>query len=115
MERNIGAVIKMRLESTGMSKAELARRLHMSPANVHKIFKRSSVDAMLLRKISNILDYDFLQHFEPEVTIRRRQEPAPRNISDTEVLFIRYVVDLQSRVQILEQRLETFRETSKAE
>lgn len=114
MERNIGEVIKMRLESTGMSKAELARRLHMSPANVHKIFKRSSVDAMLLRKISNILDYDFFQHFEPEVT-RLRKEPAPHNISDTEVLFIRYVVDLQSRVQILEHRLETFRETSKAE
>jgi hypothetical protein len=36
-------------------------------------------------------------------------EPAPRDIVDTEVLFIRYVVDLQSRVQILEQRLDTFK------
>jgi transcriptional regulator with XRE-family HTH domain len=115
MERNIGEVIKMRLESNGMSKAELARRLHMSPANVHKIFKRRSVDAMLLRELSNILDYDFFRHFEPTVT-RHRKEQAPYNIGDTEVLFIRYVVDLQSRVQILEQRLETFfRSTAKVE
>jgi hypothetical protein len=69
---------------------------------------------MLLRKISNILDYDFLQHFEPEVT-RRRQEPAPYDISDTEVLFNRDVVGLQSRVKILEQRWETFKSTAEAE
>ena len=52
----IGEIIKQRVEVLGMSKAELARRLHMSPANVHKIFKRSSVDTGLLREISNILD-----------------------------------------------------------
>jgi transcriptional regulator with XRE-family HTH domain len=112
MENNIGAVIKMRVATIGMSKAELARRLNMSPANVHKIFKRRSVDAMLLRELSNVLDYNFFQHFEPAVT-SPRQEPAPYDISDTEVLFIRYVVDLQSRVQILEQQLETFRSTAK--
>jgi transcriptional regulator with XRE-family HTH domain len=114
MEKSIGEVIKTRVASVGMSKAELARRLHMSPANVHKIFKRSTVDAMLLRNLSNILDYDFFRHFEPEVT-RQRKEQASYNISDTEVLFIRYVVDLQFRVQTLEQRLETFKSTAKVE
>ena len=106
--QKIGEIIKQRVEAMGMSKAELARRLHMSPANVHKIFKRSSVDANLLRELSNILDYDFFRHFEPEVT-RRHKEPAPHNIVDTEVLFIRYVVDLQSRVQILEHHWEMLR------
>ena len=114
MEPIIGEVIKTRVERMGISKAELARRLDMSPANVHKIFKRSSVDVMLLRKISNVLEYDFFRHFEPDVT-RQRQEPAPCNIGDTEVLFIRYVVDLQFRVKILEQRLETFGSTAKVE
>lgn len=75
----------------------------MSPANVHKIFKRSSLDAGLLLRLSNILDYDFFQHFKIDVKGSHRQ-PVP-SISDTQVLFIRYVVDLQSRVQILEQRL----------
>ena len=114
MNIKIGEIIKQRVEVLGISKAELARRLHMSPANVHKIFKRSSVDAALLRDLSNILDYDFFQHFEPDVS-RPRKEPVPYNVGDIEVLFIRYVVDLQSRVQILEQRWETFRSTGKVE
>jgi transcriptional regulator with XRE-family HTH domain len=114
MNKKIGEIIKQRVAVLGMSKAELARRLHMSPANVHKIFKRSSVDAALLREISNVLDYDFLQHFEPDVS-RVKKQPVPYNVGDIEVLFIRYIVDLQSRVQILEQRWETFRSTGKVE
>ena len=108
---HIGQLIKERVANVGMTKAEIARRLCMSPANVHKIFKRPSVDAQLLRELSNILDYDFFQHFEPDVK-RARKESTPRDIVDTEVLFIRYVVDLQSRVQILEQRLDTFKSPS---
>jgi transcriptional regulator with XRE-family HTH domain len=114
MEQIIGEAIKKRLHTIGMSKAELARRLNMSPANVHKIFKRSTVDVKLLRELSIILDYDFFRHFAPEVT-RHRPEPEPYNIGDTEVLFIRYVVDLQMRVQLLEQRWETFGSTAKVD
>jgi len=106
----IGEIIKQRVAASGISKTELARRLHMSSANVHKIFKRSSVDAGLLRELSNILDYNFFQHFE---TGLKRKEPEPYHIGDMEVLFIRYVVDLQSRVQVLEQRLETLRSGGK--
>jgi transcriptional regulator with XRE-family HTH domain len=109
----IGGIIRLRVEAVGMAKAELARRLHMSPANVHKIFKRNSVDARLLQELSNVLDYDFFQHFQPELTSPRK-EPAPYDVSDTEVLFIRYVVDLQARVQILEQHSEMLRQTRKA-
>jgi transcriptional regulator with XRE-family HTH domain len=114
METNIGEAIKVRLEAIGMPKAELARRLNMSPANVHKIFKRRSVDVKLLQDISNILDYDFFRHFAPEVS-HHRQQPESYNVGDTEVLFIRYIVDLESRVQILEQRWETFKATAKVE
>ena len=104
----------MRLQAVGMTKAELARRLHMSPANVYKIFKRSSVDAKLLRELSNILDYDFFRHFEPEITYRR-QEPVPYNMEDAKVLLRRYIADLQWRVQNLEQRWETLQSMAKVE
>lgn len=63
METTIGEAIKMRLEGMGMPKAELARRLHMSPANVHKIFKRVSIDVELLTRISIALNYDFISHY----------------------------------------------------
>lgn len=115
MEKTIGEAIKVRLHTVGMSKAELARRLNMSSANVHKIFKRTTVDVKLLRELCDILDYDFFRDFAPEVSRQRRREPEPYNIGDTEVLFIRYIVDLQARVQILEHRWETFRSTGIAE
>jgi transcriptional regulator with XRE-family HTH domain len=62
---SIGQVIKQRVDHLGISKAELARRLHMSPANIHKIFKRKSVDVKLLCQIGEILGYDFLSLYRP--------------------------------------------------
>jgi transcriptional regulator with XRE-family HTH domain len=115
MDLKIGEIIKQRVEVLGMSKAELARRLHMSSANVHKIFKRSSVDVALLRELCNILDYDFFEHFTPNVSRKQKRTPIPYDVGDIEVLFIRYVVDLQSRVQILEQRWENFRSSGRVE
>lgn len=35
----------------------------MSSTNVHKIFKRESIDTNLLSRISVILEYDFFLHF----------------------------------------------------
>jgi len=114
MESKIGEIIKGRVAVLGMSKAELARRLNMSPANIHKIFKRSSIDSELLRNLSNILDYDFFQYFKTEVTRPRKERPS-FDVDDIQVLFIRYVVDLQSRVTILEERMEMFRTAAKEE
>jgi transcriptional regulator with XRE-family HTH domain len=115
MEMKIGEIIKRRVAELGISKAELARRLHMSPANVHKIFKRVTIDAHLLRELSNILDYDFFEYFTPEVARTRRRKPVPYDIGDVDVLFIRYVVDLQARVHILEERWENYRSTGVVE
>jgi transcriptional regulator with XRE-family HTH domain len=59
----LGEVIKARVESMGISKAEIARRMKMSPANVHKIFKRTSLDIEMLRQFSAVLRYDFISHY----------------------------------------------------
>lgn len=59
----LGEVIKARIESVGISKAEIARRMKMSPANVHKIFKRASLDIEMLRQFSIVLRYDFISHY----------------------------------------------------
>ena len=63
----IGKLIQERLESVGMSKAELARRLHMSPVNVYKIFKRDTIEITQLCRISEALRYDFLELYRREV------------------------------------------------
>jgi transcriptional regulator with XRE-family HTH domain len=70
----IGQVIKQRVEALGMSKAELARRLNMSSANVHKIFKRTSLDIEMLRQLGAALHYDFISHYQ-YLTINRMTSP----------------------------------------
>jgi transcriptional regulator with XRE-family HTH domain len=63
---HIGSKIKETAEARGISKAELARRLNMSSTNVHKIFKRESVDTQLLSNISKALEHNFFQYFMDE-------------------------------------------------
>lgn len=67
---HIGKKIREVLENRGMKQAELARRINTSPQNVRDIFQRETVDISLLRKIGDVLDYDFILPFskveEPE-------------------------------------------------
>jgi len=59
----IGKIIREIAENRGITKTELGRRLNMSSTNVHKIFKRESIDTALLQKISTVLEYDFFTFY----------------------------------------------------
>lgn len=43
-----------------------AKQLHCNRSNVYHIFKRPSMDAELLQRISVILKYDFFKHISRE-------------------------------------------------
>jgi transcriptional regulator with XRE-family HTH domain len=60
---HIGLKIKEVTELRGITKAELGRRLNMSSTNIHKIFKRESIDTGLLDRLSDILEHDFFQYY----------------------------------------------------
>lgn len=59
-EVHIGKLVKSVFDESGMSVAELARRLHCERTNVYTIFRRSSVDVELLSRLSKILKHNFL-------------------------------------------------------
>ncbi len=63
MAISIGEKIKEITERRGISKSELGRRLNMSPTNVHKIFKRETIDTGLLKKISDVPEYNFFIYY----------------------------------------------------
>ena len=65
MENNfyIGSLIKQRLEERGMTKSEFARRINCSRGTVYNIFNSKTIDIVLLKKISNVLEYDFIEHY----------------------------------------------------
>lgn len=60
---HIGEKIKEVVEQKGISKSELGRRLNMSATNVHKIFKRETIDTGLLQNLASILEFDFFVYY----------------------------------------------------
>jgi len=63
---HIGQKIQEIFETKGMTVVEFARRINTSRENVYGIFGRKSMDVELLAKISDVLDYNFLQHYLSE-------------------------------------------------
>ena len=69
MEKKIGQLIKDRLDATDMEVTAFAKALNTERSNAYDIFKRDSIDTFLLKKIGQILNYDYLQELLEEVTI----------------------------------------------
>ena len=55
-----GQEVKKRVEKRGMTIAEFGRRINRSRNAVYSIFNRKFIDIPLLRKISEVLDFDFI-------------------------------------------------------
>lgn len=58
-EFHMGNLIKAVFDKSGMSVAELARRIHCDRTNVYKIFARPTIDVELLVKVSKALQHNF--------------------------------------------------------
>ena len=98
----IGKLIKDITERRGISKSELGRRLNMSPTNVHKIFKRETIDTGLLHKISEVLEYDFFNHFTPN----KEYDPTISQlnlVSEGEIIYKNELALCKEKIQMLEK------------
>jgi ASC-1-like (ASCH) protein len=71
MNKKIGQIIKEHLESSGMEVVSFAKAINKERSNVYDIFKRDSIDTNLLKKIGQVLDYDFFQDLLDEKTIEK--------------------------------------------
>ena len=61
--QSIGKIIELKLREKGLPISEFARRINTNRNNVYDIFRRDSIDTSLLKKISEVLDFDFFQCF----------------------------------------------------
>lgn len=67
MQKRIGQLIEERVKSKNMEVTEFAKRINRERSNVYDIFKRDNINTDLLKKIGQVLDYDFFIHFlEPK-------------------------------------------------
>lgn len=60
---HIGQVIETELRRQRRSVSWFARELYCDRTNVYKIFRKESIDTMLLYRISTILAHDFFKYY----------------------------------------------------
>lgn len=60
MKTHAGEKVKKYFEASGLSVSEFARRLNCHRQNVYDIFRREVIDVGLLRRISRVLEHDFV-------------------------------------------------------
>lgn len=71
MEKKIGQLIRERLEASNMEVTAFAKAIDKERSNIYDIFKRDSIDTKLLKKIGQVLNYDFFQELLDESTIEK--------------------------------------------
>ena len=71
MEKKIGQLIEERVKALNMDVTEFAKQINRERTNVYNIFKRGRIDTELLKKIGQVLEYDFFLHFLEPSTIEK--------------------------------------------
>lgn len=64
---HIGKLIEEELRNQERSVTWFAEKLCYERTNAYSIFKRESIDTLLLLKISRILHHDFFQYYQEEL------------------------------------------------
>lgn len=68
--QHIGSMIKSELEKQERTVSWFARKLYYDRSNIYKLFKRASIDAELLLRISNVLQRDFFVEYQKRLHIK---------------------------------------------
>lgn len=68
MKIHVGQMIKEEVERQERPIAWFARKLSCSRANVYNIFARENIDLVLLIRISNILNVNFLERISQKLS-----------------------------------------------
>ncbi len=69
---HIGSAIAQQIACAGMSYAEFARRLNCDRTTVYGIVKSKSIDIERLIRISEILDFDFIEQVYRHTTVGKK-------------------------------------------
>ena len=108
MAIHIGQLIRKRVEETGMSKSEFARRVNTTSQNIYGIFKRKSLDTELLTKISSVLKYDFFQHYSHEPLLAEDHKRASYK-TRAKLITTKTLAELTAELENCQKELELFR------
>ncbi len=81
---NLGELIRLRVESLGISKSKFAESLNIARQNIEKtVFSKHSIDTDLLCAICNVLDCNFFDYFQDEDEKRNQNDYKPQVVKAT--------------------------------
>ena len=84
MGLHIGREIEEKYKESGIKLSEFAKRLNTSPRNIYDIFERSDIKTDQLKKIGEVLNYNFFLLYNPSVSLTKEPEipyPATNKVS----------------------------------
>jgi hypothetical protein len=76
MDVHIGQEIERKFQDSGLKLTVFADKINTGERNVYSIFKRRDISAEMLRKISNVLNYNFFELYEQGLEEGLVQEPS---------------------------------------
>ncbi len=85
MEKKIGQLIREKVDLQNMEITEFAKMIGVERSNAYNIFTRESIDTKLLKKIGQVLEYDFFQDLLEEKT---KQEIVMKSKIDASTFYI---------------------------
>jgi hypothetical protein len=106
---NVISSVKREIERQKMSKAELARRLHLNHTSVLTMFRRPTLHVHRLIQLSEILQYNFFRDVADQLPY---QEPAFKTQGGDRSLEEENI-ELKDRVKYLEMEVSILRQTIK--
>jgi len=83
----IGPIIKQKLSESTMTIKEFSARINCDRTTVYDIFKRKSIDTDRLIKISEVLDFDFVNE------IYYKRTPLPQK---SQTVFVTIELDVET-------------------
>jgi hypothetical protein len=101
MEIHVGKLIKNRLQETGMTKSEFARRINKTSQNVYDIFERKTIDTGLLLKISIILDLNFFERY----SLNLKSKISTHRSKDDKGKTFLSAIEMVEALQLLDQQM----------
>jgi plasmid maintenance system antidote protein VapI len=78
---HIGMLIEQKVREAGLTNAEFARRICVARSTVNSIFGKEHINAPLLNRISDVLDYDFFAHYTAAFYQRKERRNGRTNLA----------------------------------
>lgn len=68
---HIGRELKKRVAASGIPVTTFSKKVGRTPQNIYQIFKSPSTDTLLLRRASEVLNYDFFKLYSEDLGFNR--------------------------------------------